>query len=103
MVDGNRFDERLGRGKSRCCSLADTDTVMTLIVASRFLTVRDKLNLHHAERSAAAAFPFDKPCALAFCHSSPLSSPHVCIASQPHSPFAACHSATISFTPSSNH
>jgi hypothetical protein len=30
--------------------------------------IRDKSNLHHAERSAAAAFPFDNSPRFAFCH-----------------------------------
>lgn len=50
------------------CSIVDSDTAMTNIVASRSSSVRNKLNLHHAERSAAAAHSIRQT----LCHLTPL-------------------------------
>ena len=46
----------------------DSDTAMTNIVASRSSSVRKQLNLHHAERSAAAAHSIRQT----LCHLPPL-------------------------------
>ena len=74
------IEEHLDQMHCDLCLRVDSDNPMTNLVVSRDSSVRNKLNLHHAARSAAAAaLPFDKPFC---CHLPP---PHISIASQPHS------------------
>jgi hypothetical protein len=74
------IEEHLDQMHCDLCLMVDSDNPMTNPIVSRDSSVRNKLNLHHAARSAAAAaLPFDKPFC---CHLPP---PHISIASQPHS------------------